>query len=113
MKDIQKIQDEFNKKHFPKDEERQFRERIVSLSLALCGEAGEIANIVKKYNRNVAIGSKADAHIDEKFLKQMLGEELADVFIYCITICNLLGIDLEEEYYKKLEFNKQKYFQNL
>lgn len=41
--------------------------------------------------------------------KQNMKEELADIFIYLIQLVDKLGIDLEEEVYKKLEKNAVKY----
>jgi NTP pyrophosphatase (non-canonical NTP hydrolase) len=41
--------------------------------------------------------------------KQNMKEEMADIFIYLIQLVDKLGIDLEEEVYKKLEKNAIKY----
>lgn len=41
--------------------------------------------------------------------KQNMKEEMADIFIYLIQLVDKLGIDLEEEVYKKLEKNAVKY----
>lgn len=41
--------------------------------------------------------------------KQNMKEEISDIFIYLIQLVDKLGIDLEEEVYKKLEKNAIKY----
>lgn len=64
--------------------------------LAMCGEAGEVANVVKKLQR----GS-----FDEATARELLKGELADVFIYLLNCAAILEIDLAEEYFKKQQFN--------
>ena len=51
-------------------------------ALELCGEAGELANLVKKQWKGRAI----DAH--------HLADEAADVFIALMNYCNAAGIEL-------------------
>ncbi len=41
--------------------------------------------------------------------KEALGEELADVFIYLVSLAHQLQIDLDESFHKKLEHNRKKY----
>jgi NTP pyrophosphatase (non-canonical NTP hydrolase) len=54
---------------------------------ALCGEAGEAANIAKKMRRGIACEVGASS-VD-------LGRELADVVTYCALLSIHQGIDLE------------------
>ena len=62
--------------------------------VALTGEVGEAANIVKKMYRGDRIST----------LDEDLKDELADIQIYLDLICNHLKVDLEEIVIKK--FNK-------
>jgi NTP pyrophosphatase (non-canonical NTP hydrolase) len=57
-------------------------------ALALCGEAGEFANVVKKIQRGSL--DPADAKV-----QWMLRKELTDVFVYLLNLSGLLGMDLE------------------
>ncbi len=36
-------------------------------------------------------------------------EEVADIFIYLLKICNRMDIDLEENFLKKLKKNKKRF----
>jgi NTP pyrophosphatase (non-canonical NTP hydrolase) len=55
---------------------------------ALCGEAGEAANIAKKMRRGIEAESDAS-------LKAALGRELADVVTYAALLAADQGINLE------------------
>ena len=68
--------------------------------LALAGEVGELANIVKKYERG-------DFGYDE--LMELLPGEVADVFIYLVKIAYQSGIDLEDAFRQKLLENKARF----
>ena len=59
---------------------------------AICGEAGEFANMAKKMRR----GEKVD--------KRAMGKELADIIMYCDLAAARLGLNLEE--FVKLKFNE-------
>ena len=69
------------------------------LVVCLVGEVGEFANELKKVVRG-------DASYEER--QAALAEELADTFIYVIKIAAQTGIDLESEYLKILEKNRQR-----
>jgi len=69
-------------------------------ALSLAGEVGELANIVKKYERG-------DYGFDR--LQELLPGELADVFIYVLKISYQSGIDLEVAFLNKLEHNKSRF----
>ncbi len=62
---------------------------------AMCGEAGEAANIAKKMRRQLG----DDPATEE--LTIALGEELADVVIYADLIAARIGIDLGEAVRRK------------
>lgn len=73
---------------------------LALVTLALCGEAGELANVVKKFERGSI--PYVDAHYD-------ISLELADVFIYLLNVAEILNIDLEEEYRSKRRFNEERF----
>jgi len=70
-------------------------------AVAISGEVGEFANLVKKVLRN-----------KEKLTDEMLShmkEEVADVFIYTLIVSRLLNMDLEKEFMKKTEKNELRF----
>lgn len=73
--------------------------------LALAGEAGELANLVKKHFRKKYL---TEGHSDPDALMK-IPFELADCLYYILRICKLLDIDLEEAFYKKMEQNIKRY----
>jgi hypothetical protein len=64
-------------------------------TLGLAGEAGEVANVVKKLNR--------DGPTDDRMAD--LGAELADVLIYLLLLAGEVGIDLAGAYEAKRAVN--------
>jgi NTP pyrophosphatase (non-canonical NTP hydrolase) len=69
---------EDSKRWFPDTQSVEF------MTLAMCGEAGEVANLVKKFAR----GS-----ISEDRLREMVPEEIIDVLVY---LCNIMGLPIFE-----------------
>lgn len=61
-------------------------------SNAACGEAGEMANIVKKIDRG-------DFPLEQ--VREKLAHEIADVIIYCDLLAQAAGIELGEAVRKK------------
>jgi len=62
-------------------------------SNAMCGEAGELANVVKKIRRfECGLNGALDPSNDE--LMAMLAHECADVFLYMQLLAEFYGIDL-------------------
>jgi NTP pyrophosphatase (non-canonical NTP hydrolase) len=61
---------------------------------ATVGEFGEAANIAKKLNR-VRDGIPGNGELTAEQLKEMLGRELADTFIYLDLLAQSAGVDLE------------------
>jgi NTP pyrophosphatase (non-canonical NTP hydrolase) len=47
--------------------------------------------------------------LEDEELMKAVEEELADVFLYCINMANILDIDISSAIGKKLEANKEKY----
>lgn len=108
IKDLIKLQDEFNKKAFPKfwdiKSEEDFLNRLLFLSVAISGEVGEFNNLVKKLYRSKFYKEEELENIDER-----IREEFIDIFIYLLTIAILMNIDIEKEFLKKLEYNKKRF----
>tara|TARA_R100001086_G_scaffold239484_1_gene164927 strand:- start:3419 stop:3829 length:411 start_codon:yes stop_codon:yes gene_type:complete len=78
--------------------------RILYPALGLSGEAGEVANKVKKIVRD-GTGSMPDDW------KEQIGSEIGDVLWYCATLANDLGLSLSsiaEQNQKKLQSRKEK-----
>jgi NTP pyrophosphatase (non-canonical NTP hydrolase) len=67
--------------------------------LMLVEEAGELAKALRKHN-GVKMASDAP--------DQNVAHEVADVLWALMTICNLVGIDLEQAFRDKEEKNKQR-----
>lgn len=72
-------------------------------SNATCGEAGELANVVKKIRRHET-GAVNEGDPSLEALKAMAAEELADVVIYCDLLADYLKVDLGAAV--KAKFNK-------
>ena len=66
---------------------------IADWSNAMCGEAGEMANVVKKIRR-YETGTVGAQDPDLADLYEHLGQELADVVIYAVLVAQKAGIDL-------------------
>lgn len=67
---------------------------------AMCGEAGETANVAKKLRR-LEQGIRGNEHFradeDERTaLIQKLGAEIADTILYCERLATEAGLDLED-----------------
>jgi NTP pyrophosphatase (non-canonical NTP hydrolase) len=87
------------------DSERWFPERSHSLVhhvLGLAGEAGEVANLVKKLDRG-------DFTLQEAAIRYDLAMELTDAYIYLLNIAALLGIDLSKSFDVKRAENEQRF----
>lgn len=59
-------------------------------ALGLAGEAGEVANKVKKVIRD------ANSDFESNERKKAIAEEIGDVLWYCATLAHDLGFSLEE-----------------
>lgn len=68
---------------------RHSREAMHYLALALCGEAGELANLVcKRWRGDVLRGAAGD-------LDAAIEDEVADVAIYLHLLSRAWGIDID------------------
>jgi NTP pyrophosphatase (non-canonical NTP hydrolase) len=74
--------------------------RLLTFVLGLCGESGEVADLLKKHLR----GSKTYEEMKEEMVV-----ELIDVFHYWCLLIGLLGVDVDAVYQLKREFNVQRY----
>lgn len=105
LREIMDRQQEFDTKHKGKFEwsEKIGPENLQMLQfliLSVLGELGELANIVKKIERGDFTFSEKESDISE---------EIVDIFIYTIKMCNQLGIDLEDGFLKKLQKNWERF----
>jgi NTP pyrophosphatase (non-canonical NTP hydrolase) len=89
---------DFARPNFPRDEWTG-----ADWSNAMCGEAGEAANVVKKLRRyECGLKGALDPRPDE--LRAALAEEIADVVTYADLLAAYYGIDVDEAVATK--FNK-------
>lgn len=73
---------------------------IAFWALNICGEAGELANKVKKVVR----GS-----VPYEAQRAAIADELVDTLVYCFNMAAALEIELEEEYDRKRRFNEHRF----
>ncbi|MEC4684861.1 MAG: nucleotide pyrophosphohydrolase [Nitrospirota bacterium] len=75
-----------------------------NLTMALCAEAAELLELfqwlTEEQSREIA---------DSEGDMARVREEVADVFIYLARLADKLGIDIEEEVFKKMALNEKKY----
>ncbi|MEM5793706.1 MAG: MazG-like family protein [Candidatus Aenigmatarchaeota archaeon] len=108
LKEIAKFQREFDKKHgwdWSKSSKEEKIKHLQYATIALAGEVGEFANTVKKILREFNFSREIPKGEYEK-----LKEEIIDVFVYFIKIADqLLELDVEKEYLKKMEKNEKRF----
>jgi len=75
---------------------------IGHMTLALCGETGELANVIKKIHR----GSLS---IEDEDVVASIAGELADILIYLANMIGLFGFDASELYKLKRQFNNERF----
>ena len=111
IKDLIKIQREFDKKHgfnITKDPIDLKYDQISKDLIGLFGEVGEFSNIIKKIN--LMLDQKDNLIFEDIVQKEsMMKEELIDIFIYFIRLCDFLDIDFENEFLGKIKLNEIKY----
>ena len=108
LDEIKKFQKEFDGKHgWNWTDSKTFGEKLRKLhnaTVAILGELGEFANVLKKLRRLYeSKGERDDA------LLPNLKEELVDVFIYLVVLANILDVDLEKEYFEKMRANEERF----
>lgn len=108
--DIQKRQEAFDEEHFKKflktsNDTQGLIRKLEKMVVALTGELGEFANMIKKISRDYETAREEPSENRMKNLK----EEITDCFIYILIIANILNMDLEKEYFKKMSLNRQRF----
>ena len=73
-----------------------------NLSMALAVEASELLEIFQWMQESESLAPDADT-------RSRIGEELADVLVYCLLMSNKLDIDLLQAAQEKLKKNAAKY----
>lgn len=89
------------------DSEKWFGDTTVKHSiphhtLALAGEVGEFANLVKKIERG-------SLQMQDARTRHAMAMELTDIFVYTLNIAYLLGVDLEKSYQVKRNENDKRF----
>ena len=74
--------------------------QLIHIALGLSGEVGEIADLVKKFERG-------DFDFDELLARLRL--EMADTLIYLFKLAYQAGIDLEQAFLDKVELNEARF----
>ena len=86
------------------EENERLLQSMMFCTLAICGEAGELANKIKKLSRASMWGvNTAKVDIDD------VREELADILAYLLKLANEMKVDLEEAYREKMERNDARF----
>lgn len=107
LKDLMNLQMEFDLNHSSRfdwsikitDSNPEILEFLI---IGMVGELGELANLIKKIIRG-------DTNINNEI--NNIEEEISDIFIYLIKMCNQMNINLEESFLKKLDVNKKRFVQ--
>lgn len=82
---------------------RQFHS-IRNLALSVSIEAAEILEEFQWLS-----DAEAESKLGDPEFRHRLGEEVADVFLYLLMVCERAGIDLEDAARRKIERNRAKY----
>ncbi len=74
------------------------------LALSVAGEAGELANLMKKlWRKNPGIGGPDGFALPEGEDRDRIADEIADIIMLCVVLANHLDIDVEAELIRKLK----------
>ena len=74
------------------------------LAISISIEAGELLELFQWKNE-----TEAKAILADPAKRKRVEEELADIMIFCLSMSDATGIDIEEAVMKKLEQNEKKY----
>jgi NTP pyrophosphatase (non-canonical NTP hydrolase) len=110
--DMQTIRD-FQAFHEWLDQKNNFNRDIFLNTVLLCGEVGELAQVLKKVhwmteqerNDGEAAITREEALAEHR---ESLGQELADCLAYIFKLANYIGVDLQEAYLKKMAENVER-----
>ena len=75
-----------------------------NLSMAIAIEAAELM----EHFQWLTIG-ESESRVQEGAIREQVVAELADVLIYCLSLANVLDVDLSEAIVRKLAHNARKY----
>ena len=106
IEELKKLQKEFDKEIFKKYDKSP--EGLLFSIVALCGEIGEAANIVKKYYRKEKFNRETKEDKERDYIKE-IKEELTDVFIYLLIFANKFDWDIEKSFLEKTKKNKKRF----
>lgn len=81
---------------------------VMEWAAAMCGEAGEAANVAKKLRRE-DLGLNRKDYGGRDNLRFKLAEECADVAIYLVLLCEREGLDLEAAIVQKFNQTSEQY----
>jgi NTP pyrophosphatase (non-canonical NTP hydrolase) len=92
------------------DSERWFGDQAVTKgwpammhhTVAMAGEVGEFANLIKKIDRG-------SLNLGDAVVRKDLAFELTDIYIYVLNLAGIMGVDLEELYKMKRAENDQRF----
>lgn len=73
-----------------------------NLSMALCGEIGELAHHFQWLTEEQSASLPEDK-------RRLVSEELADVFLYLVMLSDSLGVDLLDVAHAKIDKNSERY----
>ncbi len=79
-----------------------------NLAMALAGEAGELMELFQWLTPAESSQVMQDAKQAEA-----IRDELADVFVYTLRVCDVLGVDLKAAVQAKMQKNAAKYPEDL
>ena len=101
---ISEIQNQLQKFAFDRDWEQFHTPK--NLAMALSVEASELVEIFQWLNAE-------ESNSPDQKQTQEINSEVADIAMYLLRFCSVLGIDLERAIESKLERNEEKYPVNL
>ena len=79
---------------------------LIYLAGCLGGEVGELQNMIKKHFRGKYYSK---GHPLQGDIKKFAGTEIADILYYTSRLAELLNVDMEKEFRKKMEENTKRY----
>lgn len=95
LRDIQRIEARDTKSYFP-----NHAETLDYLAIAMAGEVGEVCNVIKKFDRGSINGA---------LLREELSKELPDILIYLVMLAEKVGVDLQQAWIDKKEYNDSRF----
>jgi NTP pyrophosphatase (non-canonical NTP hydrolase) len=72
----------------------------MDMALGLCGESGEVAEVIKKLRRGSITYPKA---------QERMKSELADVFTYLMALCAMYEVNIIDAYHEKRFENDERF----